>query len=260
VLDAIDARIVASVRDRSGRIISTQEEVGGYHAVAVLSQRADCDDDGVPDVIEARMGSDPTMFDAHEDADRDGYSNIETYINGLIDDPETYLVPDPGSPLLPSQHVEVEVLTTVEGLVPKVMAPASGDGILEAERGSDGQRARWRFDGPAGVYSLRVRYFDENDAASRLTVMVDGAVVDSWAWDAELGGAQASRKTLTSHVTRRLALEPGSCIVLAGEAERDEPLRLDAFDLVPEPGGMCLVAGEIRDLLRSPVPEAERGC
>ena len=95
VLDATDARILATVRERGGRIISSQSEVGGYHAPAVASQRLDCDDDGIPDAIEARIGADPAVFDAHDDADGDGYGNIETYINGLIDDPEAYLVPDP---------------------------------------------------------------------------------------------------------------------------------------------------------------------
>jgi hypothetical protein len=156
--------------------------------------------------------------------------------------------------------VELETLLSIEGLEPKANPHASADTMLQADGDSEQQRARWRFDGPEGLYSLRIRYFDEDDAASRLTVMVDGAVVDSWAWDAALGAAQANRETLTSHETRRVALAPGSCIVLAGEAQPDEPLRLDKIDLLPEPGGMCLVAGEIRDLLHSPVPEAGRGC
>ena len=72
--------------------------------------------------------------------------------------------------------------------------------------------------------------------------------------------AQANRATLTSHRTRRVALVPGSCIVLAGEAEADEPLRLDAIDLLPEPGGACVAADRPGDLLRVPVPATERGC
>jgi hypothetical protein len=159
-----------------------------------------------------------------------------------------------------AHHVEMEALAKIEGLVPRDSSQASAGAILQAEKGSEEQRARWLFDGPEGLYSLRVRYFDEDDAASRLTVMVDGAVVDSWIWDAALGHAQANRKTMTSHVTRRVALVPGSCIVFAGEARPDEPLRLDAFDLVPEPGGICLAPGEVRDLLLSPVPHPDRGC
>jgi hypothetical protein len=258
-LDSTDARILSTVQERGGRIISSQDEVGGYHAPAVGSRRADCDEDGIPDVIEARMGADPTVFDAHEDPDGDGYSNIETYINGLIDDPDAYLVPDTGAPLRPSQHVEFEDLAAVEGLDPRPSQHASAGSVLQAKSGSAQQRARWKFDGPEGLYSLRVGYFDEEDGVSRLTVLVDGAVADSWTWDAELGDGRANRKSLTSHQIRRVTLVPGSCIVLAGEAATGEPLRLDALDVVPELGGMC-IAGDVSDLLRRPVPAAERGC
>ena len=134
----------------------------------------------------------------------------------------------------------MEELAAVEGLIPKANSNGSGGWVLQAEGGSARQRARWRFDGPAGLYSLRVRYFDEDDAASRLSVMVDGAVVDSWVWDAGLGDNRANRATLTSHEIRRVALVPGSCLLLAGEAAADEPLRLDAVEVIPEAGGWCV--------------------
>jgi hypothetical protein len=90
--------------------------------------------------------------------------------------------------------------------------------------------------------------------------MVDGAVVDSWVWDAGLGDSRANRATLTSHEIRRVVLVPGSCLLLAGEAAADEPLRLDAVEVIPEPGGWCVAKADVRDLLQAPVPDAERGC
>ncbi|HUG35546.1 MAG TPA: hypothetical protein VML54_01270, partial [Candidatus Limnocylindrales bacterium] len=81
--DAIDARIVASVRERDGRIIDRPEQVGGWIAARGGTAPADRDGDGMPDAWEVRHGFDPDdPSDGSEDADGDGYTNVEEFLNG----------------------------------------------------------------------------------------------------------------------------------------------------------------------------------
>lgn len=83
--DAIDARIVQDVRDGTGRIIDSQEEVGGHLNLPKTTGLTDTDGDGIPDVYETKIGSNLKVADAHKDADGDGFANIDNYINGLLD-------------------------------------------------------------------------------------------------------------------------------------------------------------------------------
>ncbi|OHB51049.1 MAG: hypothetical protein A2Y10_17140 [Planctomycetes bacterium GWF2_41_51] len=82
--DAIDKRIVKSVRDRTGRIINHVDEAGGYPALASGQSPADSDHDGMPDEWETAKKLNPkNSNDARLDRDKDGYTNIEEYINWL---------------------------------------------------------------------------------------------------------------------------------------------------------------------------------
>jgi hypothetical protein len=85
--DAVDARIVAGVRDQKGRVINSQSEVGGWAELKSIPAPKDTDGDGVPDDWEQAHGlnaNDPS--DASKPAkDGSGYSNIEVYINSLAD-------------------------------------------------------------------------------------------------------------------------------------------------------------------------------
>lgn len=85
--DAVDNRIVQDVRDSTGNIISSQNEVGGWPNYASGIPPIDTDNDGMPDDWEISHGlnpNDPT--DANEDQDGDGYTNIEEYINSFFPD------------------------------------------------------------------------------------------------------------------------------------------------------------------------------
>ncbi len=81
----IDARIIKSVIQGTGEVIDSQDEVGGYKVEKGTRALSDTDKDGIPDVYEKIVGSDARKSDANKDADGDGYTNIEEYINGLID-------------------------------------------------------------------------------------------------------------------------------------------------------------------------------
>jgi hypothetical protein len=80
--DAIDTRIVGEVIGGAGRIINDPSEVGGWLEIPRAEPCADSDHDGMSDLWEARSGLDPqNPADALADADGDGYTNIEEFLN-----------------------------------------------------------------------------------------------------------------------------------------------------------------------------------
>jgi pectate lyase len=80
--DAVDARVAAEARAGTGRIIASQETAGGWPAITPVEPAPDADADGMPDEWEATYKLDATdPNDAAEDADGDGYSNIEEFLN-----------------------------------------------------------------------------------------------------------------------------------------------------------------------------------
>ena len=82
--DAVDERIVEEVRTRTGRIIDSQSEVGGWPVYRSADPPRDTDMDGMPDAWEIAHGLDPLDPSDHAgDRDGDGYTHIEDYLNGL---------------------------------------------------------------------------------------------------------------------------------------------------------------------------------
>ncbi len=84
VRDAIDARIVREVTLGEGAIIDTPADAGGWPAYDPGTAPPDCDDDGMPDYWEKSRGLDANTFDANEDPDGDGYTNLEEFLNRPI--------------------------------------------------------------------------------------------------------------------------------------------------------------------------------
>lgn len=78
--DAVDALIVAGVRDRTGRQIDSQRDVGGWPELKSLPAPADRDEDGMPDAWERRHGLDPRKPDDNADRNGDGFTNIEEWL------------------------------------------------------------------------------------------------------------------------------------------------------------------------------------
>jgi len=82
--DAVDQRIVSEVRNRAGSIIDSQWEVGGWPLYRSKPPLPDRDRDGMPDAWERAHGLNPDdPSDAGADRDRDGYTNLEEYLNQL---------------------------------------------------------------------------------------------------------------------------------------------------------------------------------
>ncbi len=100
--DAVDKRIInetltgtASFGGSYGTatgIIDSQEDVGGWPALNAGTPPADSDGDGMPDEWEIAQGLNPDdPDDRNDDANSDGYTNLEAYLNELVQK-HTYLL------------------------------------------------------------------------------------------------------------------------------------------------------------------------
>jgi pectate lyase len=82
--DAVDHRVVDHVKKRTGSIIDSPDDVGGYPELAGGIRPVDSDHDAMPDDWEQEMGLDPEdASDGNGDLDGDGYTNIEEYLHFL---------------------------------------------------------------------------------------------------------------------------------------------------------------------------------
>jgi pectate lyase len=85
VRDGVDTRIAGDVRNKTGAIIDSPAQVGGYPQLASATPPPDSDHDGMPDNWEKLKGLDPNNpADAGSDLDGDGYTNIEQYLHSLL--------------------------------------------------------------------------------------------------------------------------------------------------------------------------------
>ena len=88
--DKADKDIIEGVRNRTGRIINYPSDVGGYPYLAPGTPYTDTDSDGMSDDWEVSYGLDPDdPSDGPLDKDADGYTNVEEFLNGLVDQPTT---------------------------------------------------------------------------------------------------------------------------------------------------------------------------
>jgi hypothetical protein len=85
--DSVDSRLLADVENGTGpkAPIGGPDEVGGYPDIDPGTPCTDGDHDGMPDEWE-----DLNCFNPHDpsdgpaDADKDGYTNVEEYLNGTV--------------------------------------------------------------------------------------------------------------------------------------------------------------------------------
>jgi len=93
--DAVDNRIVTETKTGVATyggafganmgIIDTQNEVGGWPELQSASAAADTDHDGMPDAWEDANGLEKkNPDDGNEDANGDGYTNLENYLNSIL--------------------------------------------------------------------------------------------------------------------------------------------------------------------------------
>src|SRR5437763_8344809 len=83
VRDAVDARVVEGVRNRTGRLLNSQDDVGGWPQLAPGRRWVDSDGDGIPDDWERAHGLDPRDPRDGSRVGSDGYTNLEHWLNEL---------------------------------------------------------------------------------------------------------------------------------------------------------------------------------
>ncbi len=82
VLDSVDQRIISDVQSGTGQLIDHPSQVGGWPVLAAGVPPVDTDHDGMPDRWEQQYGFDSNdATDGAADADCDGYTNVEEFLN-----------------------------------------------------------------------------------------------------------------------------------------------------------------------------------
>jgi pectate lyase len=85
--DLVDERFLKTIVDNTGKLINSQKEVGGWDFYQTVQRPAswDTDGDGMPDAWEKQHGLNPNdPADRNRVADKDGYTNLEKYVNELV--------------------------------------------------------------------------------------------------------------------------------------------------------------------------------
>lgn len=83
VRDSADARLVNHVRTRTGKMINSQTEVGGWPDLKSAPLPTDTDNDGMPDAWETARGLNPRDATDAAKLAKSGYANIEEFINSI---------------------------------------------------------------------------------------------------------------------------------------------------------------------------------
>ncbi|MEO0593911.1 MAG: right-handed parallel beta-helix repeat-containing protein [Myxococcota bacterium] len=108
--------------------------------------------------------------------------------------------------------------------------PPSGGFWLEVESPTAGDAsATAPFPGEAGVYDVRVDYYDENDGASRFFLDIDETTVREWVWNDSTPSDQANMSTFVSRWAFDVSIDAGSPVTFGGSADGVEPLRVDVL-------------------------------
>jgi hypothetical protein len=94
--DSVDMRIITDVKNGTAKygatyegggkgIIDSQKEVGGWPVLAQVESPLDNDNDGIADDWEVAHNLNPNSASDGNIINNDGYTNLELYLNGLVD-------------------------------------------------------------------------------------------------------------------------------------------------------------------------------
>lgn len=85
VRDRIDMSLVREVETHTGTMIDSQNDMGGWPVYRRYTPHTDRDGDGIPDAWERRHGMNPGDAADALATGKDGYTNIERYMNRLAE-------------------------------------------------------------------------------------------------------------------------------------------------------------------------------
>lgn len=94
-------------------------------------------------------------------------------------------------------------------------------------------RASFDYAGPAGWFTIRVQYFDQNNGAARYRALVNGQLVDQWIATDRLPTQRIDSSSSTRRTIPAVALRPGDRIEIEGVPDGGEQAGLDYIEIVP---------------------------
>lgn len=173
--DAVDARVVNDVRNRTGRLINNEWEVGGYPELKSVEAPKDTDHDGMPDAWEIKKGLNLNDAADGKQIAASGYSNLELYVNGLVqidhkaDNPDVELQ----SPARNSIHkagssIKLNAKLKNKSNIAKVEFYSNDVKIGEATKGSFD--FTWK-NVPDGTWFVSAKAIDDEGNATQTTSM-----------------------------------------------------------------------------------------
>ena len=130
-------------------------------------------------------------------------------------------------------RIEAEAMT-LDGYAVQLVQPweaASGGKAVVC--GAAKCRAAWRFDGAAGWYTLRVRYFDQNTGAAHFRLCIGPQEVDQWVAGENLPTRKIDASSSMLRTIPGVALRPGDQIRIEGVPDRGDAAALDYLEIWP---------------------------
>lgn len=129
-------------------------------------------------------------------------------------------------------EAEKMVLT---GSTQKLSGSYASGGAFIRVKGSTGATGTLTtgFTGESGAYDIVVKYFDENDGVSDLSVGVQGTTVEAWKADQNLGSGSPSALTLTKKIIKNVQINTSDKIEIKGTVNAGESAGVDRIDLIP---------------------------
>ena len=82
-LDLVDQRILADVKNGTGKIINHPSEVGGWPRLVTGKPPTDRDNDGMPDAWEKAQGLNPEDASDRQAMGKSGYTRLEEYLHSI---------------------------------------------------------------------------------------------------------------------------------------------------------------------------------
>lgn len=131
VRDSHDLRIIEQLASlgTKGAFIANEQDVGGIGTLAGADAPADSDGDGMPDEWEKTNGTDPDKADANGDADGNGYTNIEDYVNSLAHKSDYIMYPQAVTATLKDPTTVVLTWKNAEEGADKIVVEMSENGV-----------------------------------------------------------------------------------------------------------------------------------